>query len=161
MNLKHLFGCGLLLAAIGLAASVKAAPTAVGVNGPGGGELTTADPPSTAVELESNFEVGPDSAQKAQKAVTFGGCVAPYTVISHRLTLPAFRSFLHRVVPDRRGFNVVMTIDYPGLFRRVNNYGPGRAEAFTVRTPYGRVAGRVRISGVGGSYGCYTFRVTP
>ena len=100
---------------------------------------------------------GPEAA----RAVTFNGCVRPFATVSHRVTLPAGGSFLHRVVPDRRGFNVVMTIDYPGLFRRVNKFGPGRAKSFTVRTPTGRVSGRVRLSGVGGSFGCYTLRVTP
>ena len=109
---------------------------------------------STAVDAESKGGV-------TTQAATFSGCVAPGRTITHRVNLPARGSFLHRVFPDRRGFNVVMTIDYPGLFRRVNQFGPGRTEAFTVRTPNGRVSGRVRISGVGGSFGCYTLRVTP
>jgi hypothetical protein len=69
-------------------------------------------------------------------------------------------SFLHRVVPDRRGFNVVMTIDYPGLDRRVNKFGRSGGGLHGSHT-FGRVSGRVKISGVGGSFGCYTLRVTP
>lgn len=139
-----------------------AAPTAVGVDGPGGGELVPARPEGAREELESSFEIGPKASQgPTRAAVGFSGCVAPFKTITHRVNLPANGSFLHRVVPDRRGFNVVMTIDYPGLDRRVNRFGPGRAEAFTVRTPFGRVQGRVKISGVGGSFGCYTLRVTP
>jgi hypothetical protein len=160
MNLRKSASLSLsLLALLGGAAIATAAPTAVGVDGPGGGELTTSK--SGATELESSFEVGPGSGQEAQRAVSFSGCVAPFATINHRITLPANGAFLHRVVPDRRGFNVVLTIDYPGLVRRVNNFGPGRAEAFTVRTPNGRVTGRARISGVGGSFGCYVLRITP
>ena len=84
--------------------------------------------------------------------------MAPFATVNHRINLPANGAFVHRVVPDRGGFNVVLTIDYPGLDRRVNNFGPGRAEAFTVRTPNGRVSGRARISGVKGSFGCYTLK---
>jgi hypothetical protein len=149
---------GLLSVLMSGAAVAGAAPKAVGVDGPGGGEPAPARPEGAPQELQSSFEVGPESAQRA---VTFVGCVAPFTTITHRVRLPAFGSFLHRVVPDRRGFNVVMTIDYPGLFRRVNRWGPGRAEAFTVNTPFGAVSGRVRISGVRGSFGCYALRVTP
>lgn len=150
--------CGLLSALVGGADVAGAAPRAVGVDGPGGGEVAPPRTESSPQELENSFEVGP---QAAQKAVTFVGCVAPFTTITHRVRLPAFGSFLHRVVPDRPGFNVVMTIDYPGLFRRVNRWGPGRAEAFTVNTPFGAVSGRVKISGVRGSFGCYSLRVTP
>ena len=117
---------------------------------------------SAAPAIAASTAAGPESnGGVATQAATFSGCVAPGRTITHRVNLPARGSFLHRVFPDRRGFNVVMTIDYPGLFRRVNQFGPGRTESFTVRTPNGRVSGRVRISGVGGSFGCYTLRVTP
>jgi hypothetical protein len=150
------------LAALISSTDVTAAePTATGVDGPGGGELV-AQPKGASQELESSFEVGPESGPGiTPKAVGFVGCIAPGRTISHRVSLPAGGSFLHRVVPDRSGFNVVMTIQYPGLSRVVNKGGPGRAEAFTVRTPYGKVSGRVKISGLKGSFGCYSLRVTP
>lgn len=138
-----------------------AEPVAVGAESPGGGALVPAQPGAKGLVLENSFEAGPESAGAGTKAVSFGGCVAPFRSVSHRVVLPAGGSFRHAVFPDRRGFNVVMTINYPGLFRRVNNFGPGRSEAFTVRTPSGRVRGTVTISGVRGSFGCYTLRVTP
>jgi hypothetical protein len=152
---------GLLAALVSSAGTAAAASKAVGVDGPGEGELVPVQPKGTGQELESSFEIGPASSEEATDAVGFSGCVAPFKTVSHRVSLPAGGSFLHRVVPDRRGFNVVMSIAYPGLSRTVNRFGPGRAEAFTVRTPSGRVSGRVRISGVSGSFGCYTLRVTP
>ena len=152
---------GLLAALVGGADTAVAATAAVGVDGPGGGELAPANPGAAGQDLESSFEVGPEAGSGAERAVTFSGCVAPGRTVSHRVSLPGGGSFLHRVVPDRRGFNVVMGIAYPGLTRVVNRFGPGRSEAFTVRTPSGRVSGRVRISGVGGSFGCYVLRVTP
>ena len=70
-----------------------------------------------------------------------------------------------RVVPDRGGFNVVMTLDFGTgarrLFRVVNSKGPGRPEVFTINTlPGGVVRGRVAITGVGGSFGCFNLTVT-
>jgi hypothetical protein len=119
-------------------------------------------PKGASQELESSFEAGPDWGPGiTPKAVGFSGCVAPGKTISHKVNLPGGGSFLHRVTPDRSGFNVVMTIAYPGLTRVVNQGGPGRAEAFTVRTPNGPVSGKVKISGLKGSFGCYSLRVTP
>ncbi len=116
---------GLLAALVcSVGTAVAAAPTAVGVDGTGGGELAPARPQGAAQEFESSFEVGPESSGgPTRAAVGFSGCVAPFRTISHRVNLPANNSFLHRVVPDRRGFNVVMTIDYPGLDRRVTSSG--------------------------------------
>lgn len=156
---RALLSGAMLMALAGGAGAALAAPAAIAGYGPSGGELTPAAPANTVEELEST-DAGQPAAQ-AQKAVTFRNCVAPFKVVVHRVTLPAFNSYLHRVVPDRSGFNVVMTIEYPGLVRRINNWGPGRAEAFTVRTPNGRVTGKVKISGVSGSYGCYSLRITP
>ena len=62
---------------------------------------------------------------------------------------------------DHKHGKVKVTINYPDLSRTVNQGGPGRAESFTVRTPSGKVSGKVKISGLKGSFGCYTFRVTP
>jgi hypothetical protein len=160
---KLAISTGVILASLVCSADLSAAEaTAVGVDGPGGGELVTTSPKGAQQELESSFEVGPESGPGiSPKAVAFSGCIAPGKMISHRVSLPGGGSFLHRVTPDRSGFNVVMTINYPGLSRTVNKGGPGRAESFTVRTPSGKVSGKVKISGLKGSFGCYTFRVTP
>jgi len=151
---------GLLLfgGLVGGAARVATADAvAVEVAGPSGGELTPNSPEDAVKELENSFEIAPSNGE----AVTASGCIAPFRAISYRFVLPRGGRFLHRVVPDRPGFNVVMTLNYPGLFRRVNRFGPGRAEAFTVGTPSSTVRGTVTISGVGGSFGCYVLRVTP
>jgi hypothetical protein len=93
--------------------------------------------------------------------VTFAGCILPGRTVTYRVRLPAFGRFLHTVVPDRGGFNVAMGINYPGLARYVNRFGPGRSEAFTVITRGASVIGRVTISGVRGSFGCYRLTVLP
>jgi hypothetical protein len=148
-----------LLGILFVTGATTAAPAVVGIEGPGGGELVPEVPESEV--LENSVAIGPESGKPGTEAVFVGGCVAPGRTVSHRVRLPARGSFLHRVVPDRRGFNVVMTINYPGLSRRVNQFGPGRAEAFTVRTGSSAVIGTVRISGVRGSFGCYNLSVTP
>ena len=128
-----------------------------GSDGPGGGELTTSA--TGAKEIDGGDL---SAAQSSQRAITRSGCIAPFSVVTYsNINLPGFRSFLHRVVPDRRGFNVVMRVIYPRLNVVVNRYGPGRTETYTVNTPNGATRGRVQIYGVGGSYGCYTFRITP
>lgn len=150
---------GLTGGPIGLAV---ADPVAIGVPGPGGGELVPDTPDGEAKVLENTFEISPGSAEIGQEAVTASGCIAPFRTIRYNnIVLPRGGSFLHKVIPDRSGFNVVMTINYPGLNRRVNQFGPGRSEAFTVRTPVSAVRGSVTISGVGGSFGCYVLRITP
>jgi hypothetical protein len=136
-----------------------AAPAAVGIDGPGGGELAPEVPGSEV--LENSVAIGPESANPGTEAVFVSGCVLPGSSVRHRVRLPARGSFLHLVVPDRRGFNVVMALKYPGLSRRVNQFGPGRSEAFTVRTGSSAVIGTVTISGVRGSFGCYRLSVTP
>jgi hypothetical protein len=145
----------------GAAAVAAADPVAVERAGPGGGELVPDTPEGAVKELENSFEIGPKSAAPGGEAVFASGCIAPFRAIRYRIALPRGGRFLHRVVPDRRGFNVVMTLNYPGLFRRVNRFGPGRVEAFTVGTPSSAVRGTVTISGVGGSFGCYVLGITP
>lgn len=81
----------------------------------------------------------------------------------YNVTLPAQnRRFTFRVVPDRPGFNVIMALDYPpNIFFVANRFGPGRAEAAFVNPQGVRRAGRVTITGVGGSFGCFRLTVTP
>lgn len=156
MKVREIVGGVALLVLMSMASVVNAEAVAVGVDGPGGGELTTSPSGSRDIDRGESIQL-----KSSQRAVTRSGCVVNGSTVGFNITLPANGSFLHRVVPDRSGFNVVMTINYPGLFRRVNQFGPGRAEAFTVRTPNGRVSGRVTISGLRGSFGCFTLRVTP
>lgn len=162
-RLRRLFA---LLLVFGLALwtnTVSAADGgAVGFEGPGGGEFAPDTPEDEEQVLDDNFGFTPMTGKVGQEAVFASGCIAPFRAIRYNgIILPRGGSFLHRVVPDRRGFNVVMTINYPGLNRRVNRFGPGRTEAFTVRTPFNTVVGSVTISGVRGSFGCYRFSVTP
>jgi hypothetical protein len=83
-----------------------------------------------------------------------------------RSTLRANSVYRLRVVPDRRGFNVVMTIDFGTgarrLFRVVNSRGPGGTETFTINTARsgGPVNGTIAITGVRGSFGCFNLTVT-
>ncbi len=146
---------GVLVAASGIATAAQAVVEAAG---PIGGELVPEQAGSEV--LENSVAVGPESGTPGSEAAFFSGCVLPGRSVSHRVRLPANGLFLHVVVPDRRGFNVAMNVNYPGLSRRINRFGPGRSEAFTVRT-FSRVTGTVRISGVRGSFGCYRLSVTP
>jgi hypothetical protein len=160
-QLKMGLFCALLAVMVGSADRVEAAPAAVGVDGPGGGELVPVRPMPSPQDQGSEFAIEQGSIKAAPEAVFRSACIGlggsrTFTGIR----LPAGGSFLHRVVPDRRGFNVVMVINYPDLSRRVNRFGPGRTETFTVNT-FSRVTGRVTITGVGGSFGCFLFSVTP
>ena len=93
--------------------------------------------------------------------LTTSGGVTGNTVITFSgITLPANRSYLHRVVPDRSGFNVQFQVIYPGLNHKVNRFGPGRTETYTVNA-LSRVKGKVKVSGVKGSFGCFTLTITP
>lgn len=138
------------------ASTAWAAPAATGSYPASGGELTTSETGSAEIEAEDL-----SGSRAAQRGVFRSGCVAGGTVITFNgITLPAHRSYLHRVVPDRRGFNVQFQVIYPGLNRLVNRYGPGRAETFTVNA-LSKVKGKVKVSGVKGSFGCFTLSITP
>lgn len=151
----YVIAFGILVATAGMAAASQSVVESAGAIG---GELVSEqDGPEV---LENTVAVGPESGKPGTEAVFFSGCVLPGRSVSHRVKLPANGLFLHTVVPDRLGFNVVMNLKYPGLSRRINRFGPGRTEAFTVRT-FSNVVGTVRISGVRGSFGCYRFGVTP
>lgn len=157
MNAARVIGGAVaLLALVGMAQVASAEAVAVGVDGPGGGELTKSTSGSPEIDSGESIQL-----KSSQRAITRSGCVVNGSTVRFNIALPANGSFLHRVVPDRSGFNIVMNINYPGLSRRVNQFGPGRAEAFTVRTPNGRVSGSVTLSGLRGSFGCFTLRVTP
>ena len=107
------FLCMSAVVLAGVTGSTAAEPGAVGAELPGGGELAPAQSGPKGLVLENSFEAGPNSAGAGTKAVSFGGCVAPFGR-RHRVVLPAGGSFGTRSFPDRRGFNVVMTINYPG-----------------------------------------------
>jgi hypothetical protein len=80
---------GGLLAALVSSAATAAASKAMGVDGPGGGELVPVQPKGAGQELESSFEIGPASSEEATDAVGFSGCVAPFKTVSHRVSLAA------------------------------------------------------------------------
>ena len=138
------------------ASAAWATPAATGSYPASGGELTTSDTGSAEVD-------GGDlsGSRAAQRAIFRSGCVAGSTVITFSgITLPAHRSYLHRVVPDRSGFNVQFQVIYPGLNHKVNRFGPGRTETYTVNA-LSKVKGKVKVSGVKGSFGCFTLSITP
>lgn len=67
-----------------------------------------------------------------------------------------------RVVPDRAGFNVLMRFNFaPNLKFTWNQFGPGRTETVFVRRDNNNRVGKVTVSGVGGSFGCFNLTVTP
>ena len=133
-----------------------AAPAATGYYPGSGGELTTSETGSAEIQAEDL-----SGSRAAQRAVSRSGCVTGSTVITYSgITLPANRSYLHRVVPDRSGFNVQFQVIYPELNHKVNRFGPGRTETYTVNA-LSRVKGKVKVSGVRGSFGCFTLTITP
>ena len=138
------------------ASAAWAVPAATGYYPASGGELTTSEAGSVEIEAEDM-----SGSRAAQRAVFGSGCVTGNTVVTFSgITLPKGRSYLHRVVPDRKGFNVQFQVIYPGLNRKVNRFGPGRAETFTVNA-LSKVTGKVKVSGVKGSFGCFTLSITP
>ena len=138
------------------AGAAWAAPAATGYYPPSGGELTTSE--TGAAEID-----GGDLSQSlaSQRAVYRSGCVSGNTVITFSgITLPKGRYYLHRVVPDRKLFNVQFQVIYPYLNQKVNRFGPGKAETFSVHA-LSKVKGKVKVSGVKGSFGCFTLSITP
>lgn len=148
-----------LVGVLTLAASVVAADAAPEpTQEPASSVVTTGNGQGSATEVE----LGLVPAAEKRRGLVGNGCIAPFkTVVFSGINLPRGGAFLHRVVPDRSGFNVVLRVEYPSLFRTINKFGPGHAESFTVRTPTTKVKGKVKISGVGGSFGCFVLRITP
>ncbi|MGD9511191.1 MAG: hypothetical protein AB7I59_15195 [Geminicoccaceae bacterium] len=133
-----------------------AAPAATGSYPASGGELTASETGSAEIEAEDL-----SGSRAAQRAVFRSGCVFGGTVVTFSgITLPKGRSYLHRVVPDRKGFNVQFQVVYPGLNHKVNRFGPGKAETYSVFA-LSKVKGKVKVSGVKGSFGCFTLSITP
>jgi hypothetical protein len=150
-----------LLVLMGLGSAAAFATGVSGEDAPGGAVWSSE---SSGGDELMNSEVVvkvPSSGEVQPEAVSFAGCILSGRTITYRIRLPAFGRYLHTVIPDRSGFNVAMNINYPGLSRYVNRFGPGRSEAFTVITGRFSVIGRVTISGVRGSFGCYRFSVFP
>jgi hypothetical protein len=149
-----------LLMLTGLGSSTALATGVVGEDAQGG-QVWTSESAGSGDLINSEVVVKvPSSGESQPEAVIFSGCILPGRTITYRIRLPAFGRYLHTVIPGA-GFNVAMGINYPGLSRYVNRFGPGRSEAFTVITGPFSVIGRVTISGVRGSFGCYRFSVFP
>lgn len=70
--------------------------------------------------------------------------------------------YVFRVVPDRPGFNIYMRFKYPpNIDFVVNQFGPGKAEAGYIIPGFNNRSGKVIVSGVGGSFGCFKLTVKP
>lgn len=119
--------------------------------------------PDTSPELENSASSGV-AAGVTPEALTRSACLLPFFKITYPVFLDGKGTFKFLTTPKAppKGFNVVMTLKFPGLSRTVNNYGPGRAEAYFVNKTFAaRVNGKVTISGVKGSYGCFVLKITP
>lgn len=138
------------------AGAAWATPTATGYYPGSGGELTASETGSAEIVAEDLSQ-----SQSSQRAVYRSGCVSGNTVITYSgITLPKGRSYLHRVVPDRSGFNVQFRVIYAQLNHKVNRFGPGRTETYTVNA-LSKVTGQVKVWGVKGSFGCFNLSITP
>lgn len=94
-------------------------------------------------------------------AVTHGACILPFIKVKYPISLNGKGIFTFTTTPSRP-FDVVMTIDFPGLHKRVDGYFAGGTERYAVRKNFAaRVNGKVTISGFGNSYGCFVLKVTP
>ncbi len=128
-------------------------------------EAQAAGPSAPVPEMGSELEnsVGSEAATGVTpQAVVKSGCILPFYKVSYGISLTGKGVFRFVTVPKTKGFNVVMTLNFPGLFRKVNNKGLGGTEAINVSKNFSaRVNGKVAISGVGSSYGCFVFQVTP
>ena len=125
--------------------------------------LPPATAPDTSTELE-NSDTSEAAIGAVPQAVTRSACLLPFFKITYPISLTGKGVFRFVTTPKAppKGFNVVMTLKYPGLSRTVNNFGPGKAEAFNIiKTFKAKVNGKVIVSGVGGSYGCFVLKVTP
>ena len=82
---------------------------------------------------------------------------------SYSIDLPSkTQIYKFRVVPDRSGFNVLMRFNFaPNLKFTWNQYGPGKTETVLVRRENNNRVGKVTVTGVGGSFGCFKLTVTP
>lgn len=119
--------------------------------------------PDTSLELENSTTSGV-AAGVTPQAFTRGACLLPFFKITYPVYLVGKGTFKFLTTPKAppKGFNVVMTLNFPGLFRKVNNFGPGKAEVLNVKKTFAaRVDGKVIISGFGGSYGCFVLKITP
>ncbi len=94
-------------------------------------------------------------------AVGFSGCLLPFFKLKYAITLNGKGKFLFAVAPTRK-FDVVMALDFPGFHRRIDRFYAGGTETYVVNKTFAaKVAGKVTISGAGGSYGCFVGKVTP
>lgn len=119
--------------------------------------------PDTGPELENSASSGV-AAGVTPQALVRSACLLPFFKITYPVYLDGKGTFKFLTTPKAppKGFNVVMTLSFPGFFSKVNKYGPGKAEALNVRKSFAaRVNGKVTISGVKGSYGCFVLKITP
>lgn len=158
MTIGALYATALALAAPSTATSAMAAASLQGQDA-----LPPATAPDTSADLE-NSDTSEAAIGAVPQAVTRSACLLPFYKITYPISLTGKGVFKFVTTPKAppKGFNVVMTLKFPGLSRTVNNFGPGKAEAFNVIKSFSaKVNGKVIISGVKGSYGCFVLKVTP
>ncbi len=127
------------------------------------GQEAVAAATDTSAELE-NSVASEAVAGVTPQAVVRSACLLPFFKVTYPIFLNGKGIFRFVTTPRAppKGFNVVMTLKFPGLSRKVNNFGPGKAETFNVRKTFSaKVNGKVTISGVDGSYGCFVLKITP
>ena len=98
-------------------------------------EAQAAGPSAPVPEMGSELEnsVGSEAATGVTpQAVVKSGCILPFFKVSYGISLTGKGVFRFVTVPKTKGFNVVMTLNFPGLFRKVNNKGLGGTEAINV-----------------------------
>lgn len=147
--------------AVAAPASSTAVMAAQGLEGMEAAQPAAA--PDTSLELE-NSAASEAATGISPQAVVRSACLLPFRKITYPIFLNGKGVFKFLTTPKAppKGFNVVMTLKFPGLSRTVNNFGPSKAEVFNVKKTFAaRINGKVTISGVGGSYGCFVLKITP
>lgn len=94
-------------------------------------------------------------------AITRGACILPFAKVKYPIVLNGKGTFRFVTTPSRP-FDVVMTIDFPGLHQKVDRYYAGGVEKYGIIKNFtAKVSGKVTISGAGNSYGCFILKITP
>ena len=112
-------------------------------------------------ELDNSAETEALSGIVRPTAVTHGACILPFAKVKYPIVLNGKGTFRFATTPSRP-FDVVMTIDFPGLHQKVDRYYAGSVEKYGIIKNFtAKVTGKVTISGAGNSYGCFVLKITP
>ena len=154
------------------AVAIATMPSAAGAAGKeaqvlkGEGSNSTVKLPAKSLGPESFNELANGAETEAAvgvtpMAVTRAACILPFSKVKYPISLNGKGTFAFTTTPTRK-FDVVMTIDFPGFHKRVDNYYAGGIERYLVKKNFtAKVNGKVTISGFGNSYGCFVLKVTP